>query len=124
MRTLMALTLIAGLATTGCGKRGPVGGASVAAFTGHLTQNGKPVAVPAAGADRVQLTLFHEKGQSFGVPIKPDGSFAVGRVPTGHYSANLTHTAAGRGPYVVPGGVTLAGGRTEYEVELGRGWRP
>ena len=129
MRRLGVVLLAAGLAA-GCGRRPAATGPSVEAFTGRLTQNGKPVAFPAAGADTVQLTLFHEKGQSYGVPVKPDGSFTVGRMPVGQYSANLTHSAHGAGPakaaapYPVPGGLTIAGGRTDYAVELGRAWRP
>ena len=62
------------------------------AFNGKLTHDGKPVSFP-AGED-VSLKVFHEKGTSFGIPIKEDGTFKIGWMPIGKYSGMLNRSTA------------------------------
>jgi len=125
-RRFLLLTIALAAVTTGCGPRKPFDGPTVDAFNGRLIHDGKPVSFPAE--ETVQLKLFHEKGESFGIPIEPDGSFKIGWMPIGKYSANLVRMRAGPGGppknYTVPGGLTIEDGKTEYVVELGKAWRP
>lgn len=128
MRVLWGIVLIVGLglAAVGCGAKKSYDGPTVDAFVGRLTQEGKPVTLP-AGA-KFSLELFHEKGQSFGVPIQADGSFKIGWMPIGKYSATLIREdKKGKGPpgkrYTVPGGLTIEDGKTEYTIELGKNWK-
>jgi hypothetical protein len=128
MRVLSSAALVAGLwlAAVGCGPRKNFDGPTVDAFTGKLVQNGKPVTLPAD--EEVTLRVFHEKGQSFGIRIKTDGSFQIGWMPIGKYSAILERQDSKRkGPpkkYSVPGGLTIEEGKTEYQIVLGKGWNP
>jgi len=113
------------LAGVGCGPRKPFDGPTVDAFTGRLTHNGQPVSFPDGVAT---LKLFHEKGQSFDIPLQPDGTFKIGWMPIGKYSALLNRPPKGaKGAptrYQVPGGLTIQDGKTEYTVELGKGFKP
>jgi len=129
MRLLTSLlaTAVVGLALVGCGSSKPYDGPTVDAFNGRLTHNGKPVSFPQG--DRVILqVILHENGRSFGVPIQPDGSFKIGWMPIGKYSAMLIRgpkgERGGENRYNVPGGFTIEDGKTEYTVELGKGWKP
>ena len=132
MRTInrLVLTFCLGLAVFGCiDKRGGYEGPTVDAFHGKVTHNGNPVKF--ADNEEVQLTLYHEKGQQFGIPLKADGTFEIGWMPTGKYAImleRLTQTPAKKGPqktrYNVPGGLTIEEGKTEYTIELGEGWKP
>jgi len=72
MRQVCAIVLTTVLAAViGCGgNRKNFDGPTVDAFTGKVVQDGKPVSLP-KGED-ITLTLFHEKGQSFGIPLQPD----------------------------------------------------
>jgi len=78
----------------------------------------------------VTLQLFlHEGGQSFGVPLKEDGSFTVGWMPIGKYSATLVREPppGGRsGPrrHTVPDGLTIEDGKTDYTIDLGKNYKP
>jgi hypothetical protein len=127
MRVVCVAVLIAGLAVAaGCARK-PFDGPTVDAFNGRLTHDGKPVSFP-EGED-VTLQLFHEKGQSFGVPINSDGSFKIGWMPIGKYSATLMRqNKREKGPptnrYSVPGGLAIQEGQTEYKIDLGKGWKP
>jgi hypothetical protein len=128
MRLLCATFLLAGLAAAGCGQKSAFEsyeGPKVDAFTGRLTHLGKPVSFPSG--EEVSLQLFHEKGTSLGVPIQPDGTFKLGWMPTGKYSAMLNRNSkTGKGPprkYSVPGGLNIEPGKTEYTIELGKGWK-
>ena len=79
MRTInrLVLTFCLGLAVFGCkNKRGGYEGPTVDAFHGKVTQNGNPVKF--AENEEVVLSLFHEKGQQFGVPLNADGTFEIG----------------------------------------------
>jgi hypothetical protein len=116
----------------GCSS-GPDYGPTVDEFNGQLTHKGEPVSFGAD--DKVILQLvFAEKGERFGIPIQPDGSFKIGWMPIGKYTAILERTkAAGgkkKGPsttqerYQVPDGLTISEGQTKYTIELGEGWKP
>jgi hypothetical protein len=117
-----------GLTAAGCGPSKPFDGPTVDAFNGKVVHNGKPVSFPAD--EKVELKLFHEKGESFGIPIQPDGSFQIGWMPIGKYTATLLRDKheggkkSAPGMYSVPGGLTITDGQTEYTIELGKGWKP
>ncbi len=64
-------------------------GPTVDAFNGRLVHDGKPVSF--SDKEKVELKLVTEKAESFGVPIKPDGTFQIGWMPIGKYSATLQH---------------------------------
>lgn len=128
MHTRRYLFLILGIAisTVGCTMSKPFDGPTVDKFNGRVVSDGKPVTF---GADeKVQLKLFHEKGESFGIPLQSDGSFKIGWMPIGKYTATLIRDRADSGKkggqvnHNVPGGLTIAEGQTEYVVELGKGW--
>ncbi len=76
--------------------------------------------------------IWQEKGERFGIPILPDGTFKIGWMPLGKYSAVLERSnpkATGKESadlqrtYTVPGGLTIEQGKTNYEIELGEGWK-
>ncbi|MFO0926223.1 MAG: hypothetical protein U0736_04170 [Gemmataceae bacterium] len=129
MRALSWLVVLfgLGLAVAGC-SRDPSAGPKVDAFTGHLVHDGKPVKF--SSDEKVSLKLFHEKGESFGIPLQPDGSFKIGWMLTGKYAVTLTRERTGSGAkggqktYTVPGGLTIETGKTDYALELGKGWKP
>jgi hypothetical protein len=127
MRKFLNLLLAAslGLAAVGCGGGKEFDGPTVDAFNGKLTSHGKPVSFPAG--EEVTLKLFHETGQSFGIPIQSDGSFKIGWMPIGKYSATVIREpkAAKAGPnrHTVPGGLTVEDGKTEYTIDLGKNWK-
>ena len=106
---------------------------TVDTFTGRLVQDGNPVDF--SGDKRVVLQLiWREKAEQFGIPIKPDGTFQIGFMPLGTYSAILDRqpasTASERGrsstipPYTIPDGLTIEQGKTDYTIELGKNWKP
>src|SRR5579871_4916479 len=124
MRHIMIATLTVALAVlAGCSSKS-FDGPTVDSFTGRVVKEGKPVSFPPG--ESVQLKLIHEKSQSFGIPLGTDGSFKIGWMPIGKYSAILIRQKEGGkgGPnmYNVPGGLEIKEGMTEYEVELGKGW--
>ncbi len=128
MRCVPTIILSAtlGLFAIGCENRSTYDGAKVDSFSGRVVKGGKPVSFPAG--ETVQLKLVHDKAKSFGIPLGPDGSFKIGWMPIGKYSAILIRqTDGGKGGpnmYNVPGGFEIAEGKTEYEVELGKDWKP
>jgi hypothetical protein len=132
MRTTnrLVLALCLGLAVFGCSKRrGGYEGPTVDAFHGKVTHNGNPVKF--ADNEEVQLTLYHEKGQQFGIPLKADGTFEIGWMPTGKYAMMLERTVknpAKKGPaktrYNVPDGLTIEDGKKDYVIELGKNFKP
>jgi hypothetical protein len=129
MRFVGAVVLLTGgcLALAGCGGSDdkPPDLPTVDAFHGRLTQDGKPVRFPQG--EEVELQVFHEKGRKFGIPIEPDGTFKIGWMPIGKYSAMLTRPAKSKGPplkHSVPGGFAIKEGQTEYTIELGKDYRP
>ena len=121
----IALWLVVLCALIGC-RRKEFDGPTVDAFNGRITQAGKPVSFPAD--EKVLLELFHEKAQSFKIPIKSDGSFDIGWMPIGKYSATLIREKTGvrGGPkrHAIPGGLTIEDGQTQYTIELGKDWKP
>jgi hypothetical protein len=131
MRTInrLVLTFCLGMAVFGCtDKKGGYDGPTVDAFHGKVTHNGKPVTFAEKEA---QLKLYHEKGQQFGIPLKPDGTFEIRWMPTGKYAMTLERTAqnpAQKGPpktrYSVPDGLTIEEGKTDYVIELGKDFKP
>ncbi len=100
-------------------------GPTVNKFEGQLQHKGENVSFPEG--EKVILRLTHQKSaQSFGVPIKADGSFNVGRMPIGKYSAVLERKKKkdrAQRKYGVPDGFEIAEGQTEYTVDLGDKWK-
>jgi len=118
---------MSGLVVAGCAKK-PFDGPTVDAFTGKLTQDGKLVTM-APGDDVTLQVIHHDTGKQFGIPIKPDGTFQIGWMPIGKYSALLKRepragTRGGPKIYNVPDGFAIEAGKTEYTIELGKGWKP
>jgi hypothetical protein len=127
MRFFGCLILLAGLALVGvgCGPKRSFDGPTVDAFTGRLTHNGKQVSFPED--KQVILKVIHEKGTSFGIPIKSDGTFQIGWMPIGKYGAVMERPGPGgkgKSMYNVPGGLSIQEGQTEYTIELGKDWKP
>ena len=112
MRTInrLLLTLWLGLVVVGCSQK-PFPGKTVDKFVGKLTHNGNPVSFPAEQA--VEMKVFHDSGQQFGIPIKEDGTFVIGWMPVGKYAVMLERRtgAKTKGPgmsrYSVPDLVLL-----------------
>ena len=123
--TGLLATACVGLALVGCSAKKSFDGPTVDAFNGRLTHDGKPVHF---SDERVILQVFHQTGTSFGIPIQEDGSFQIGWMPIGKYSAVLMRDPKGAkgapGRYNVPGGLTIEDGKTEYTIELGKGFKP
>ena len=138
MRVRLGFALIAGLVWTalGCGY-GPkpyYEGPKVAAFSGRVVQDGKPVTFPEDEEVRVHCIVIEGEGigKSFGVPIKPDGTFGIGWMPVGKMTLRLERSpkdpakTKGGPPnrYSIPGGLTIERGKTAgYIIELGKGWK-
>lgn len=122
---LSSIPLVVGLLFLnlfGCGPDVPFDGPTVDAFVGELVKEGKPVTFDGP----VKLSLMHEKGERFDIPIQPDGSFKIGWMPIGKYSAMLAQEPIEKsGPkmYTIPGGLTIEDGKTEYRIDLGKGWK-
>ena len=115
-----------GFVLTGCSKK-PFDGPTVEGVNGRVTQNGKPVSL--ANPEEVSLkVIHHEKASSFGIPLKADGTFDIGWMPIGQYSAIVTRPPKdGKGGprvYTVPEGFSIQEGQTEYTIELGPGFKP
>ena len=130
MRTIksLVLTCCLGLAVFGCTKnKGGYEGPTVDAFHGRVTHDGDPVKF---AENEAQLSLFHEKGQQFGIPLKADGTFEIGWMPTGKYAMMLERTAqtpkkgATKTRYNVPDGLTIEEGKRDYVIELGKDFKP
>jgi hypothetical protein len=127
MRTQGRVILLLLLGLSGCGPKKSFDGPTVDAFVGQLTHDGKPVTFPEGG--EVILEVYHETGVKYGIPIAADGSFKIGWMPIGKYSATLLRSnkeERGRPTkrYNVPGGFTVEDGKTQYAIELGKGWKP
>ena len=133
--SFFAVVALAGsaLSVAGCEQRTGADDyeATVDAFNGQLVHQGKPVSFEPDDEVKLQL-VWQQKGENFGVPIKPDGTFTIGWMPLGEYSAVLHRRSApaegkrGSGAptnYTVPGGLTIEEGKTDYQVELGEKWK-
>jgi hypothetical protein len=111
----------------GCHSGKTFDGPTVDAFTGRLVADGKPVSFPPG--EEVILRAYHqETAKSWGVPIQPDGTFKIGWMPIGTYSAVLerppkTHRG---GPirYVLPATFAIVAGQTDYTIDLGKAYKP
>jgi len=125
----LVLAFFLGLAVFGCGKdRAGYEGPTVDAFHGKLTQNGNPVKF---GDDEVKLSVFHESGRQFGIPLTPDGTFEIGWMPTGKYAMmlertpqNLTKKGATKTRYSLPESLVIQEGKKDYVIELGKNFKP
>lgn len=133
MRILLSLVFTASLIVAcGCGERtATFTGPTVKEFTGKVVQDKKPVTFPED--EKVSLKLFHEKGESFGIPLQADGSFKIGWMPIGKYSVTLIRekqlsgTKKGGGApnqQSVPGGFEIKDNQTDYTIELGKAYKP
>jgi hypothetical protein len=129
MRMHGCIILLLFLSLAGCGQKKHYDGPTVDAFRGRLVHDGKPVSFP--DNEEVILELgFHGTGRRYGIPIAADGSFKIGWMPIGKYSPTLLRTdkEGKKVPlttrYKLPGEFTIEEGKTEYTVELGKGWKP
>jgi hypothetical protein len=126
LRTVLVIFIL------GCSGSYDYPGPKINKFDGRLTSEGEPVQfVP---DQKVVLRLvFHENGESYGIPIKPDGSFNIGWMPIGKYSARLEYSQPPKADnsrdgsnrprqHAVPGGFEVVEGQTEYAIELGKDW--
>ena len=141
MRVLLTSFAIAGMVLASAGCRPSAvpnkyyNGPTISAFSGQVVQDGKPVTFPEDEEVLIQCTLTEGEGigKSFGVPIKPDGTFSIGWMPLGKMTLRLERapkdpTKTKGGPpnrYSIPGGLTTEQGKTTgYIIELGKGWKP
>ena len=140
MRALLTSFAIAGtvLASAGCrpsaGPNKYYNGPTIPAFSGRVVRDGKPVTFREDEEVRIQCTLTEGEGigKSFGVPIKPDGTFSIGWMPHGKMALRLERSpkdAARRTGvaqrYDIPGGLTIEEGKTTgYTIEVGKDWSP
>jgi len=124
LATGVVLAAAVGLTAGGAEKKS-FDGPTVEAFVGRVVHDGKPVHFPPD--EKVQVKLVHESAQSFGIPLSPEGTFQIGWMPIGKYSAVLTRqkegAKGGAKTYNVPGGLTIEDGKTEYQIELGKNWK-
>ena len=81
--------------------------------------------------ENVQITVFHEKGQQWSIPLNEDGTFDIGWMPVGKYAVmlvryqNARKKGSGISRYNVPDGLTIEDGKTtDYVIELGKGFKP
>ena len=140
MRALLTSFAIAGVVLAGAGCRPSAGpnkyynGPTIPVFSGRVVQDGKPVTFPEDEEVIVQCTLTEGEGigKSFGVPIKPDGTFSIGWMPIGKMAVRLerlhkdaTRRTGASQRYDVPGGLTIEEGKTSgYTIEVGKDWGP
>jgi hypothetical protein len=114
------------LSATGCGKDKEFDGPVVDKFVGKVTKDGKPFSVP--GSDELIIEAKHESHQTFGIPIKPDGTFEITWMPLGNYILFAEYHKAGQkgrsNKATIPGGLQVMQGKTDYVIELGKNWKP
>ena len=124
--SLLALLTGCSLAA-GCAKSDKPNVPVVDSFTGSVVFDGKPVKFPAD--DQVEIMLFSEKGSQMRVPISAEGTFKLGWMPVGKHSATLTRMKSvegkkgGQTSHNIPGGLDIVEGKTEYTIELGKGFK-
>jgi hypothetical protein len=123
------ISILIALLLIGCG--GPYKEPTIDEFDGKLTHKGQPVKF--SSDDKVVLRLvFHKNGERFGIPINPDGTFDIGWMPIGDYSAILERSSTKQAgvrsgeveSFNIENGLTIAEGETQYAVELGDDFRP
>lgn len=136
MRRLQIVWVAVGMlwfGNLGCERKAEMPGPTVNAFTGKVVAGGKPVSFPAEV--RVVVNLTHSSAQSFGIPIQADGSFKIGEMPIGKYTASLMiepnpNVPAAKGKsnqprrVNIPGGFEIKEGQTEYTIEVGADFKP
>jgi hypothetical protein len=128
MRVLASALLLAVLVlpAVGCGSGREYDGPTVDKFTGTVTKDGKPFTVP--GGDRFTIQARHESNMTFGIPIKSDGTFEIGWMPLGNYTLFAELYKAGQkgrpNKVTIPGGLQVMLGKTEYNIELGKNFKP
>ncbi|MDC0936539.1 hypothetical protein OAS39_09640 [Pirellulales bacterium] len=128
MTRLASLTIVSVL-FTGCGPGAVEYEETTDAFVGRLVQNGEPVTLP---GEAVLNMIHHGTSDRFGIPLKSDGSFEIGWMPTGDYSAELKLQRRNEGNrprgapnlFNVPGPLSIEKDKNEYEIELGEKWKP
>jgi hypothetical protein len=122
--TLLLATLV--LPALGCGKDKEFDGPVVDKFVGKVVKDGKPFTIP--GSDQLSIEAKHESHQTFGIPIKPDGTFEIGWMPLGNYVLFAEYHKAGQkgrsNKATIPGGLQVMQGKTDYVIELGKNWKP
>ncbi|MEM9353476.1 MAG: hypothetical protein AAGA92_10730 [Planctomycetota bacterium] len=124
-RRFPQLLLIAALLVLGC--KAQYKEPTIEEFNGRLMKGGDEVSFP-EGQKTVLRLIFHKNGEHFGIPINADGTFDIGWMPIGTYSATLEQTdrkRSGREPVLrhdVPGGMTIVEGQTKYTIDLGEGF--
>lgn len=122
-RTLLVVLVIA-IAICGCSRK-EYKGPTVDAFVGRVTHQGKPVRFPDDEEIRLRL-FFHDKGGALFIPLQQDGTFQIGWMPIGTYSAQLIRekkSARGQNLYGIPDNFKIEEGKTEYTIELGPKWK-
>ncbi|UUO06859.1 hypothetical protein M4951_00765 [Blastopirellula sp. J2-11] len=126
------LLLLAVLLTCGCQPAYEFEGPTVDNFDGQLVAGDQPVSFEPGQKVTLQLR-FHGNGESFGVPIQPDGKFDIGWMPIGKYSGLLEYTPADKAGrkgggqpsrHALPQTFEIVDGQTEYAVDLGNNWKP
>lgn len=125
MRVRFCALLMAMIAASvfGCNSR-EYSGPTVEKFTGTITANGKQITVKPG--EHLTIQMRHESGQTFGIPIKEDGTFEIGWMPLGHYDLITEKYKDGQrgGPSKVGvGPFQVTNDRTEYTIDLGKRWK-
>ncbi|TWT38605.1 DUF3823 domain-containing protein [Blastopirellula retiformator] len=124
------VALIAAVMLAGC-QTSEFDGPTVDDFDGRLVAGGQSVSFEPDEKVRLQLML-HANGERFGVPIQPDGSFDIGWMPIGTYSAVLEYPPKNRSAnsrsqqdvrHSIPEGLEIVEGQTKYEIDLGKNWK-
>jgi hypothetical protein len=133
MRLLIRIALIAlaPLLPSGCRSGKSYDGPTVDAFTGRLVADGKPVSFPPG--EKVQLGVTHHaSAREWWIPIQTDGTFKIGWMPIGKYTAMLKRPSnaparqGGGRPslYTVPTTFEIVDGKTDYTIDLGKEYKP
>ncbi|EAQ80895.1 hypothetical protein [Blastopirellula marina] len=127
-----SMLLTAVVLSCGCQSSYHFEGPTVENFDGQLLAAGKPVSFEPGQQVTLQLK-FHGNGESFGVPIQPDGKFDIGWMPIGKYSGVLEYAPIGKDGnkrggqpirHSLPQTFEIVEGQTEYAVDLGKNWKP
>src|SRR5262245_36232803 len=127
MHGYMVLILCLGLTVLGCtDRRGGYKGPTVDAFHGKVVHDGNPVKF---AENEAQLSLFHEKGEQFGIPLKADGTFEIGWMPIGKYAVMLERVSqTTKGPTKIMHNVrdvmTIKEGKKYDVIELVKDFKP
>ena len=95
-------------------------------FDGKLVHEGEQASF-AEGETVILNLVFHKNGERFGIPISPEGTFDIGWMPIGKYSASLERKKPGGGRkriFKIPGGLVIEEGQTVYVIDLGDNYEP